>query len=97
MRKAVLFSSLVSALTTFQIATAQDIYIRFDADCVEKLEYRFVEQDNGIAYSAYKVNKNTAENLYFETGVEVPQVRKAAPSKMITCKRSEERRVGKEC
>ena len=85
MRKTALFSSLVGALTTFQIATAQDIYIRFDAACVEKLEYRFVEQENGIAYSAYKVNKNTAENLYFETGVEVPQVRKAAPARTITC------------
>lgn len=80
-----MFSSLVVALTTFHVATAQDIYIRFDAGCVEKLEYRFVEQENGIAYSAYKVSKNTAENLYFETGVEVPQVRKSAPSNMITC------------
>ena len=85
MRKTALFSSFVVALTTFQVAIAQDIYIRFDAACVEKLEYRFVEQENGIAYSAYKVNKNTAENLYFETGVEVPQVRKSAPSRMITC------------
>lgn len=85
MRKTALFSSLVVALTTFQFATAQDLYIRFDAGCVEKLEYRFVENENGIAYSAYKVNKSAAENLYFETGVEVPQVRKAAPSKMVTC------------
>jgi LysM repeat protein len=85
MRKTALFSSLVVALATLQFATAQDLYIRFDAGCVEKLEYRFVEQENGIAYSAYKVNKNATENLYFETGVEVPQVRKAAPSKMVTC------------
>ncbi len=85
MRKTALFSSLVVALTTFHVATAQDIYIRFDGACVEKLEYRFVEQENGIAYSAYKVNKSAAENLYFETGVEVPQIRKAAPSKMVTC------------
>ncbi len=86
MRKTALFSSLVVALTTLHVAaTAQDIYIRFDGACVEKLEYRFVEQENGIAYSAYKVNKSTAENLYFETGVEVPQIRKSAPSKMVTC------------
>jgi LysM repeat protein len=85
MRKAALFSSLVVALATLQTASAQDIYIRFDAECVEKLEYRFVEKENGIAYTAYKVNKNADENLYFETGVEVPQVRKSAPSKMFTC------------
>ena len=85
MRKTALFSSLVVALTTFHVATAQDIYIRFDGACVEKLEYRFVEQENGIAYSAYKVNKSAAENLYFETGVEVPQIRTSAPSKMLTC------------
>jgi LysM repeat protein len=66
------------------MASAQDIYIRFDAGCVEKLEYRFVEQ-NGVAYTAYKVNKNADENLYFETGVEVPQIRKSAPSKMVNC------------
>jgi LysM repeat protein len=85
MRRAALFSSLVVVLTTFQTAFAQDIYIRFDADCVEKLEYRFVEQSNGIAYNAYKLNKNAEENLYFETGVEVPQIRKTAPSKMVAC------------
>jgi LysM repeat protein len=85
MRKAALFSSLVVALATLQTASAQDIYIRYDAECVEKLEYRFVEKENGIAYTAYKVNKNADENLYFETGVEVPQVRKSAPSKMFTC------------
>jgi LysM repeat protein len=85
MRKAALFSSLVVALTTFQMASAQDIYIRFDGDCVEKLEYRFVEQNNGVAYTAYKLNKNTAENLYFETGVEVPQIRKSGPSNMVGC------------
>jgi LysM repeat protein len=85
MRKTALFSSLVVALTTFQIASAQDIYIRFDDACVEKLEYRFVEQSNGIAYTAYKLNKNANENVYFETGVEVPQIRKTAPSKMVSC------------
>jgi LysM repeat protein len=67
------------------MASAQDIYIKFDAGCVEKLEYRFVEKENGIAYNAYKLNKSADENLYFETGVEVPQVRKTAPSKMVSC------------
>ena len=85
MRRAAVFSSLIVALATFQIASAQDIYIRFDPSCVEKLEYRFVEQNNGVAYSAYKVNKNADENLYFETGVEVPQIRKSAPSNMTAC------------
>jgi LysM repeat protein len=85
MRRAALFSSLVVAMTTFQLASAQDIYIRFDADCVEKLEYRFVEQANGIAYTSYKLNKSTDENVYFETGVEVPQIRKSAPAKMVGC------------
>ena len=85
MRKAALFSTLVVVMTTFQMASAQDIYIRYDADCVEKLEYRFVEQNNGVAYTAYKINKNNVENVYFETGVEVPQIRKSAPAKMIGC------------
>jgi LysM repeat protein len=85
MRKTALFSSLIVALATFHAASAQDIYVRFDDACVEKLEYRFVEQSNGIAYSAYKLNKNANENVYFETGVEVPQIRKTAPSKMVSC------------
>jgi hypothetical protein len=85
MRKAALFSTLVVLGATFQMASAQDIYIRYDAECVEKLEYRFVEQNNGVAYTAYKVNKNAAENVYFETGIEVPQIRKTAPTKMMGC------------
>ena len=85
MRKAALFSTLVVLGATFQMASAQDIYIRYDADCVEKLEYRFVEQNSGVAYTSYKVNKNASENVYFETGVEVPQIRKTAPSKMYSC------------
>ncbi len=85
MRRTRLFLTYVAALVTVQLVSAQDIYVRYDEGCVEKLEYRFVEQNSGVAYTAYKLNKNAVENVYFETGVESPDVRKSAPSKMLSC------------
>ena len=84
MRKTAFLSTLAALLVGAHLATAQDIYIRYDANCMDKLEYRFVEQPNGVSYNSYRLNKNANEKLYFETGIESPQIRKSAPA-MLTC------------
>jgi LysM repeat protein len=64
---------------------AQDLYIRYDAACMDKMEYQFIEQTGGVSYTAYRLNKNTAEKLFFETGIESPVISKTAPKKMLAC------------
>ncbi len=53
---------------------------------MDKLEYRFVQSESSnVSYTAYRLNKNEAEKLYFETGVENIIVKKSLPEKLTPC------------
>jgi LysM repeat protein len=64
---------------------AQNIYIRYDESCTDKLEYRFVADANAVQYNTYRVKNNIGDNIYLETGVESPLIQKKAPAQMIDC------------
>ena len=79
--------SLLLALFAISIsAYSQNIYIQYDSKCMDKLEYRFVQSESGnVSYTAYRLNKNADEKLYFETGVENIIVKKSLPEKLTPC------------
>ena len=70
--------TLLMAIVAFSFPTfSQNIYIQFDAQCMDKLEYRFVQpESNNMSYTAYRLNKNENEKLYFETGIESVMIKK---------------------
>ena len=82
MRKFALLAALVAAhLSVF----GQNLYIQYDANCMDKMEYKFVEQKSGVSYSAYRLNKSNNEKIFFETGVEGVNVRPSVPGKLTRC------------
>ena len=57
---------------------------------MDKLEYRFVQPEaNNMPYTAYRLNKNENEKLYFETGIESVEIKKTIPGKLIPCNQTD--------
>ncbi len=83
--------TLLMAIIAFSFpAFSQNIYIQFDAQCMDKLEYRFVQpESNNMPYTAYRLNKNENEKLYFETGIESVEIKKTIPGKLIPCNQTD--------
>ena len=87
MRKFTLLTALFALSFS---AFSQNIYIQFDAQCMDKLEYRFVQPEaNNMPYTAYRLNKNDNEKLYFETGIESVVIKKTIPGKLIPCNQTD--------
>jgi LysM repeat protein len=66
-------------------AFSQHLYIRYDEDCMDKYEYRFIEKSNTIAYNAYRTHNRAGDQIFFETGIESPTIRSKVTDKMIDC------------
>jgi LysM repeat protein len=69
-------------------AYSQDIYLQYDANCMDKMEYRFVESTNGtsnVAFTTYRVNYGSQEKVYLEAGLESVIVKKTIPGKLSKC------------
>ncbi len=79
-----LFLSFWALLATFSSLFSQNIYVRYDDNCMEKYEYRFVESTSSVAYNAYRVSKSDGSKLFFETGLESPVIRKSV-SGLTSC------------
>jgi LysM repeat protein len=70
------------------VAHAQDIYLQYDANCMDKMEYRFVESTNGapnVAFTTYRINYSTQEKVFLEAGLESVIVKKSIPGKLSKC------------
>lgn len=77
MRKTAFLSLiLVGLMAHVHTAFAQDFYLRYDPACMDRLEYRFMDNALDLQYYAYRVNKSATEKITFETGVESPRIQK---------------------
>ena len=63
-RYALLTAAFLCALHAF----SQNVYIRYDVSCMDKYEYRFVENANSVDYTAYRMPNTAGDFLFFETG-----------------------------
>jgi LysM repeat protein len=65
---------------------AQNLYLQYDSQCMDKMEYKFVQAGaSNVSYTAYRFNKNNSEKFYFETGIESVVIHKAIPGKLTKC------------
>jgi LysM repeat protein len=82
------YTLLTALFLTALVAHSQDIYLQYDADCMDKMEYRFVESNNGapnVAFTTYRVNYGTQEKVFLEAGLESVIVKKSIPGKLSKC------------
>ena len=79
MRHLILFSFILLFVPTLR---GQDLYLKYDPAYLDKLEYRFTENSSDVVYSTYRLNKNTSEKIFFETGLEGNTVKNKVPGKL---------------
>jgi LysM repeat protein len=82
------YTLLIALLLTAFAVHSQDFYLQYDANCMDKMEYRFVESNNGapnVAFTTYRVNYSSQEKVYLEAGLESVLVKKSIPGKLIKC------------
>jgi LysM repeat protein len=79
-------SLLLVAIFISVCAFSQHLFIRYDEGCMDRYEYRFVEKSNSIAYSAYRTHNAAGDQIFFETGLESPTIRKKVTDKMVDCR-----------
>jgi LysM repeat protein len=86
MRKTAVLLVLVAFVATSYSLVAQSVmYIRFDSKCMDKLDHRFLGNSSRTIYTSYRINKNDAEKIFLDAGVESPEIRKAAPKGLVSC------------
>jgi LysM repeat protein len=82
------YTLLIALFLTALVAHSQDIYLQYDANCMDKMEYRFVESNNGapnVAFTTYRVNYSSQEKVFLEAGLESVIVKKSIPGKLSKC------------
>jgi LysM repeat protein len=82
------YTLLTALFLTAIAAHSQDIYLQYDASCMDKMEYRFVESTNGssnVAFTTYRVNYGAQEKVFLEAGLESVIVKKTIPGKLSKC------------
>ena len=82
------YTPLIALFLTAYIAKSQDIYLQYDAACMDKMEYHFLQPNNGasnLAYTTYRMNNSAQEKIYLEAGLETVMVKKSVPGKLNKC------------
>ncbi len=65
---------------------AQNLYLQYDSQCMDKMEYKFVQSGaSNVSYTVYRFNRNNNEKFYFETGIESVVIHKSIPGKLTQC------------
>jgi LysM repeat protein len=73
--------SILAMFATLALS-AQDLYIRYEPQLLDRLDYTFADQTDGKKYTAYRFNKSETEKLSFETGVENATISKKVPKSL---------------
>lgn len=74
-------------ITSFSLSlSAQNAYILFDPDCMDRLEYTLQDVTAaGQTYVAYHVNISPTEKIILEIGIESEKPQKFLPAQLIKC------------
>jgi len=64
---------------------AGNLYIMYDGDCMDRLEYSYANNPNGNNYVVYHVNVNDSERVILEVGIESKESQNYLPAQTVQC------------
>lgn len=64
--------------------TAKSLYIFFDESCMDRLEYKFQDDDGGD-FIVYNINLSNSEKIILDVGQESKRYRSSIPSVYVNC------------
>lgn len=66
-------------------AYAANLYILYDPACMDRLEYTYLNNENGAPYVVYHVNTYPGEKIILDVGAESDVVQNFPPAQFIRC------------
>jgi LysM repeat protein len=80
-----LFPALLLLLTGSALLNAANIFVLFDDQCMDRLEYRFINQPDAGPHVVFQFQKSNWERIILEIGTESRELRDAPPAQFISC------------
>ena len=80
-----LFSTIFILLALPFTLISRDIYILFDSNCMDRLEYGYSNNDGSGSYIVYHINMSFNEKIVLEVGQESNNVQNYIPSNFRRC------------
>ncbi len=80
-----LFYSFAFILLLPAAVFSRNIYIVYDSNCMDRLEYGYATEDGEANYSVYHINLNYNEKIILEVGRESEKIQKYIPSNFWRC------------
>ena len=80
-----LFSSVALILFLPLTILSRDIYIVYDENCMDRLEYSYDTEDGESTYAVYHINISTSEKIILEVGKENQNEQRYVPSNFWRC------------
>lgn len=65
--------------------TSANLYIQYDPQCMDRLEYTNTESGQNASYVVYQIKVNEQEKLILEVGLEAQRYQTYLPSQSINC------------
>lgn len=62
-----------------------NLYIFFDSNCMDRLEYSYIGSDRGEKFITYNINVNANEKVILEIGIESRSYQNYMPAEFINC------------
>lgn len=78
------FLLLLAVFVTLPLASA-NLYIQYDPQCMDRLEYTNTESGQNAGYVVYQIKVNDQEKLILEVGLEAQRYQTYLPSQSINC------------
>jgi len=82
------FKTLVAFFATLICVSvnAQTLYIEYDNDCMDRLEYRYAKAPQDYSHIVYHIRLNAQEKVILEVGLEERINKPTAPKGLKTCR-----------
>ena len=80
-----LFLFLITLISSISTLTAGNLYILYDGNCMDRLEYSYANNSNGNNYIAYHINVSDSEKVILDVGVESRETQNYLPAQLVQC------------
>lgn len=83
MKKMALLSACLMCFLSF--TQAANLYILYDSDCMDRLEYSYKSNEGNSSYIMYQVNVSPEQKIVLEVGIESTTPQDFLPAQFIKC------------
>lgn len=80
-----LFLFVITLISSISTLTAGNLYILYDGNCMDRLEYSYANNSNGNNYIVYHINVSDSEKVILDVGIESKETQNYLPAQLVQC------------